>query len=134
MLGNYSNTLHLLLYSFPTNKIPHPTPLCWKGNWKKLDTILNMSIIWFKYLACLFTFKIKFNLFYDNLIINSNNFYYIETLVVEFKQYPKRSSMRRAKLPRHTEYSAGNYGGIRKLHSQEEIQKWNQLLDRQQYV
>ncbi|WJX83596.1 hypothetical protein P8452_66248 [Trifolium repens] len=57
-----------------------------------------------------------------------------ETLVVEFKQYPQRSSMRRAKLPRHTEDSAGNYGGIRKLHSQEEIQKWNQLLDRQQYI
>ncbi|CAJ2671672.1 unnamed protein product [Trifolium pratense] len=57
-----------------------------------------------------------------------------ETLVVEFKQYPQRSSMRKAKLTRHTEDSAGNYGGIRKLHSQEEIQKWNELLDHQRYI
>jgi hypothetical protein len=84
--------------------------------------------------VCFIFQKVFFDNFYDNLIINNNNFYYIETLVVEFKQYPQRSSMRRAKLPRHTEDSAGNYGGIRKLHSQEEIQKWNQLLDRQQYI
>ena len=65
--------------------------------------------------------------------------YYIETLVVEFKQYPRGSSMRRTMLRGHNngeqvENSVGNYGGIRKLHNQKESEKWKELLNHQLYV
>ncbi|KAG4393606.1 hypothetical protein AAZX31_03G110700 [Glycine max] len=56
---------------------------------------------------------------------------YSETLIVEFKQYSHGSSMRRVKLPRNGEQfeePTRCYGGIRKLHSDEEIQRWEKLL------
>lgn len=61
------------------------------------------------------------------------SFLITETLVVEFRQYPHGASMRQAKLPRHNNGEQGGnqigfYGGIRKLHSEEEIEKWKVLL------
>ncbi|RDX62854.1 F-box protein, partial [Mucuna pruriens] len=50
-----------------------------------------------------------------------------ETLIVEFKQYAHGSRMKRVKLLRNGEQceeATGCYGGIRKLHSEEEIQRW----------
>ncbi|QCD97049.1 hypothetical protein DEO72_LG6g1759 [Vigna unguiculata] len=52
---------------------------------------------------------------------------YSETLVLEFKQYSEGSSMRRVKVLRNGEEheeAKGWYGGIRKLQSEEEIQRW----------
>ncbi|XP_061364790.1 F-box protein At2g26850-like [Gastrolobium bilobum] len=54
-----------------------------------------------------------------------------ETLIVEFKQYSQGSSMRGIKLLRNGEQyeePAGYYGGIRKLHNEEEIERWKKLL------
>ncbi|KAK7336450.1 hypothetical protein VNO77_16992 [Canavalia gladiata] len=56
---------------------------------------------------------------------------YSETLIVEFKQYSQRSSMARIKVLRNGEQCedrTGYYGGIRKLHSEEEIERWKKLL------
>ncbi|KAL9331481.1 hypothetical protein ACSQ67_001091 [Phaseolus vulgaris] len=50
-----------------------------------------------------------------------------DTLILEFKQYSEGSSMRRIKLHRNGEqYEEASrcYGGIRKLQSEEEIQRW----------
>ncbi|XP_020211597.2 F-box protein At2g26850 isoform X1 [Cajanus cajan] len=54
-----------------------------------------------------------------------------EKLIVEFKQYYNGSRMRRVMLLRNGEQSGETtayYGGIRKLHSAEEIQRWEKLL------
>ncbi|KAK7378049.1 hypothetical protein VNO80_03485 [Phaseolus coccineus] len=54
-----------------------------------------------------------------------------ETLILEFKQYSQGSSRRRVKLLRNGEQyeeASGCYGGIRKLESEEEIQRWEKLL------
>ncbi|XP_061364788.1 F-box protein At2g32560-like [Gastrolobium bilobum] len=56
---------------------------------------------------------------------------YCATLIVEFKQYCQGSSMRRIKLLRNREQceeQAEYYGGIRKLHNEEEIERWKKLL------
>ncbi|CAJ1915124.1 unnamed protein product [Sphenostylis stenocarpa] len=56
---------------------------------------------------------------------------YSDTLMLEFKQYSHGSSMRRVKLLRNGEQyeeASGCYGGIRKLVSEEEIQRWEELL------
>ncbi|XP_014491044.1 F-box protein At2g26850-like [Vigna radiata var. radiata] len=50
-----------------------------------------------------------------------------DTLMLEFKQYSEGSRMRRVKLERNGEEyeeASGCYGGIRKLRSEEEIQRW----------
>ncbi|RDX73465.1 F-box protein, partial [Mucuna pruriens] len=56
---------------------------------------------------------------------------YSETLIVEFKQYTHGSRMRQVKLLRNGEQceeATGCYGGIRKLHSEEEVQRWEKFL------
>ncbi|XP_027351102.1 F-box protein At2g41170-like [Abrus precatorius] len=55
-----------------------------------------------------------------------------ETLIVEFRQYPEESNMRRVKLLRNNNRELGNnlvglYGRIRKLHDEDEIQRWKNL-------
>ncbi|KAK7344867.1 hypothetical protein VNO77_15052 [Canavalia gladiata] len=58
---------------------------------------------------------------------------YSDTLIVEFRQYPETSSMRRTRLSRKNNGEQGNqiggyYGGIRKLHNEEEIETWKKLF------
>ncbi|KAK7267067.1 hypothetical protein RIF29_19731 [Crotalaria pallida] len=54
------------------------------------------------------------------------------SLIVEFKQYPQGSYMRRIQLSRKNgeqgDNVGGYYGGIRKLHSEEEIETWQKLF------
>lgn len=56
----------------------------------------------------------------------------IDTIMVEFKQYPERSNMRRIKLSRKNgeqgDRAGGFYGGIRKLYSSDEIETWKKLF------
>ncbi|XP_029130270.1 F-box protein At2g32560 [Cajanus cajan] len=59
-----------------------------------------------------------------------------ETLIVEFRQYPETSGMRRIRLSRkkyeeQAERTGGFYGGIRKLHNEDEIETWKNLFSRQ---
>jgi len=57
----------------------------------------------------------------------------IDTLIVEFRQFPKVSNLRRIKLCRRKKEDqndgiGGYCGGIRKLENEDEIKKWNNLL------
>ncbi|KAK7393024.1 hypothetical protein VNO78_21475 [Psophocarpus tetragonolobus] len=59
-----------------------------------------------------------------------------DTLIVEFRQYPEASTMRRIKLSKKNieeqgDRICGYYGGIRKLHNEDEIQTWKNLFPRQ---
>ncbi|KAI5393270.1 hypothetical protein KIW84_060403 [Lathyrus oleraceus] len=58
--------------------------------------------------------------------------YCSDTIMVEFKQYPERSNMRRIKLSRKNgeqgDRAGGFYGGIRKLYSSDEIEAWKKLI------
>ncbi|KAJ1435996.1 F-box-like domain superfamily [Sesbania bispinosa] len=60
-----------------------------------------------------------------------------DTFMVEFKQYREGSHMRRITLSRNNygeqcdRVGGGFYGGIRKLHNQDEIETWNKLFLRQ---
>ncbi|CAJ1967746.1 unnamed protein product [Sphenostylis stenocarpa] len=61
---------------------------------------------------------------------------YSDTLMVEFRQYPEESNMRRVKLCRKRSGEEGDrisgcYGGIRKLHNEDEIQTWKKLFPTQ---
>ncbi|KAJ7972113.1 F-box protein [Quillaja saponaria] len=61
-----------------------------------------------------------------------------DMLMLEFKQYSPDSIYRRVVLNRndHGEQvmgGGGYYGGIRKLHSEDEIARWKQLLDNSNY-
>lgn len=68
------------------------------------------------------------------VFINMPNILMIDTLIVEFKQYPERSNMRRIMLSRKNGEQGdragggGFYGGIRKLYSVDEIETWNKLF------
>ncbi|XP_027934575.1 F-box protein At2g32560-like [Vigna unguiculata] len=58
---------------------------------------------------------------------------YSDTLIVEFRQFPKVSNLRRIKLCRRKKEDqndgiGGYCGGIRKLENEDEIKKWNNLL------
>ncbi|BAT96282.1 hypothetical protein VIGAN_08319700 [Vigna angularis var. angularis] len=58
---------------------------------------------------------------------------YNDTLIVEFRQYPEISNMRRIKLCRKTNEEEGHriggyYGGIRKLQNHNEIETWKKLF------
>ncbi|KAI4353075.1 hypothetical protein L6164_002050 [Bauhinia variegata] len=62
-----------------------------------------------------------------------------EMYVVEFKQYPPGSSMRRVLLSRtddgeQTDKSGGFYGGTRKLQSEEEIERWKKNFEQENQV
>ncbi|RDX86744.1 F-box protein, partial [Mucuna pruriens] len=62
-----------------------------------------------------------------------------DTLIVEFRQYPEISNMRRIRLSRKNygeqgDQSSGFYGGIRKLHNEDEIETWKKLFPRQVQV
>lgn len=54
-----------------------------------------------------------------------------DTIIVEFNQYAPGSRWRQASISRknHQEGNEidGYYGGIRKLHSKDEIAKWKQM-------
>ncbi|XP_057451273.1 F-box protein At2g26850-like isoform X2 [Lotus japonicus] len=59
-----------------------------------------------------------------------------DTLIVEFKQYPQGSNMRRIKLSRKNNGEQGDpvggfYGGIRKLCNPDEIEIWMNIFSRQ---
>ncbi|XP_027364376.1 F-box protein At2g26850-like [Abrus precatorius] len=59
-----------------------------------------------------------------------------DTLIVEFRQYAEASNMRRVRLSRKNlgeqgVQLGGYYGGIRKLHNEDEIQTWKNLFSRQ---
>ncbi|KAJ1427861.1 F-box-like domain superfamily [Sesbania bispinosa] len=59
-----------------------------------------------------------------------------DMLIVEFQQYPEGSNMRRITLSRKNYGEQGNqvggfYGGIRKLHNEDEIETWKKLFSRQ---
>ncbi|XP_027934787.1 F-box protein At2g32560-like [Vigna unguiculata] len=59
--------------------------------------------------------------------------HYNDTLIVEFRQYPEVSNMRRIKLCRKKNEEQGDriggyYGGIRKLENHNEIQTWKKLF------
>lgn len=69
---------------------------------------------------------------------NKNNCqcHWSDTLIVEFRQYPEISSMRRIRLSRKNtgeqgDPRSGYYGGIRKLHNEDEIEKWKKLFPSQ---
>ncbi|TKY53463.1 F-box protein [Spatholobus suberectus] len=56
-----------------------------------------------------------------------------DTLIVEFRQYPEASNMRRIKLSRKNSGEQGDriggyYGGIIKLHNEDEIETWKKLF------
>ncbi|KAL2326690.1 hypothetical protein Fmac_025748 [Flemingia macrophylla] len=62
-----------------------------------------------------------------------------DTLIVEFRQYPETSGMRRIRLSRkkyeeQAERSGGFYGGIRKLTNEDEIETWKKLFPRQDQI
>jgi len=57
----------------------------------------------------------------------------IDTLIVEFRQYPEESDSRRIKLCRkkneeQSDQIEGYYGGIRKLENEDEIETWKRLF------
>nr|KYP48924.1 F-box protein At2g32560 family [Cajanus cajan] len=59
-----------------------------------------------------------------------------DTLIVEFRQYREVSNMRRIRLSRKIngeqgDQTRGYYGGIRKLHNEDEIGTWKKLFPRQ---
>ncbi|KAK7344866.1 hypothetical protein VNO77_15049 [Canavalia gladiata] len=58
---------------------------------------------------------------------------YSDTLIVEFRQYSESSNMRRIGLSRKNNGEQGDqiggyYGGIRKLHNEDEIETWKKLF------
>nr|KYP48923.1 F-box protein At2g32560 family [Cajanus cajan] len=62
-----------------------------------------------------------------------------DTLIVEFRQYRETSNMRRIRLSRKNygeqgHQTGGYYGGIRKLHNEDEIGTWKKLLPDQVQV
>ncbi|KAK8468186.1 hypothetical protein PHAVU_007G244750 [Phaseolus vulgaris] len=62
-----------------------------------------------------------------------------DTLIVEFRQYPEVSNMRRIKLCRKTNKEEGDpiggyYGGIIKLENEHQIQTWKNLFPLQHQV
>jgi len=66
------------------------------------------------------------------LLNNLTLFFVADTVVLEFNQYTPGSRWRQALVNRKDHREEGNegdgfYGGIRKLHSKNDISKWRQL-------